>query len=360
MKILFCDNTLWGLLNFRLTIIQEFINQGKQVVLVAPYDDLELPQGARLIPVEIDRTGTNPLRDLQYYRKLRKIYKQEQPDYIFHYTIKPNIYGTIAAHKLGLRSSAVVAGVGHVFTKSSLGNIIAKYLYRYAMRYTEHILVLNKENFDILIQNKVARQGQLIWLEGGEGVDLTQFVPATPPSNAKPVFLMIARVLYDKGYAEYVGAGRELHDKAEFRLLGVIDKHPSAVTLKTIEADQLSGAIKYLGYHKDVATQIAKADCIVLPSFYGEGLSRVLMEALAMAKPIITTDIPGCRETVDHMRNGFICIPKSQDSLIFACKQFLNLSTQERQEMGVQGRKKAESFFDIKDVQKVYFDLLKQ
>lgn len=171
-------------------------------------------------------------------------------------------------------------------------------------------------------------------------------------------FLMISRVLYDKGYQQFVDSAKIVkrqYPAAKFILLGDIDEsYPNHVPRDVVEKDATDGVIEYLGYRKDVKDIISRCDCIVHPTYYNEGLSRVLMEALAMSKPIITTDIPGCRETVDDGVNGFLCTPKDTKSLINAIAKFLNTSSDVRIKMGLAGRKKAEKEFDIKDVIKVY------
>ncbi|MDE6499352.1 MAG: glycosyltransferase family 4 protein [Rikenella sp.] len=359
-KILFSDNTLWGLLNFRRGVIEYMIRSGFEVVLVAPTDPMcdlkDLPNGAKYISVELSRTGTNVFSDLAYYKALRRIYKTERPDYIFHYTIKPNIYGTLAAKSFGIRSSAMVAGLGHVYTEGGVGNAIARSMYKYAMRYPQKVLVLNRANYDTLLAQKVVSKSKLVWLEGGEGIDLSKFGPQPMPSNERPVFLMICRLLYEKGYAEYVAAAEALHGQAEFRIMGSIDSHPSAVGREVIEADVTRGIIKYIGFSPDVLSQVAQTDCIVLPSYH-EGLSRVLMEGLAVGRPIITTDIAGCRETVRDGENGFLCAPKDAASLIEACRRFLALSPEQRVRMSNQSRKLAERVFDEQSVIQTYLEL---
>lgn len=174
----------------------------------------------------------------------------------------------------------------------------------------------------------------------------------------KVKFLMIARVLYDKGYKEYVEASKIIHKdspETEFLLLGGIDEdYPDAVPKEVIDEDHSAGHINYLGYRKDVREIIKDADCIVLPSFYNEGLSRVLMEGLAMRKPIITSTVPGCKETVDDGINGYLCKPRDVRSLADCMEKFLHLTPEQRLKMGEKGREKAESRFDIKNVINVY------
>ena len=174
----------------------------------------------------------------------------------------------------------------------------------------------------------------------------------------KTVFLMIARVLYDKGYQEYVDAARIIrqeHPDVEFWLLGKIDEeYPNHVPGSVVNADHRAGIIYYKGFTSDVKPIEVEADCIVHPTFYNEGMSRVLMEAMAMRKPIITTDIPGCKETVEDGRNGYLVPPRNVDALVKAIRKFLNLSQEERKAMGDYGRKKAEREFDVKNVIAVY------
>lgn len=363
MKILFSDNLLSGLLNFRGAVIRHFLADGHEVVLVAPHDASTdpgaIPAGAKYIPVGLSRTGTNPFEDLRYYRALREIYRAERPDYIFHYTIKPNIYGTLAASHLGIRSTAMIAGLGHVFTGGGRRNVIARSMYKYAMRFPEHVIALNRENRDTLLGHHIVPPRKLILLGGGEGVDLSSFTPRPMPSNAKPVFLMICRLLYEKGYAEYVAAAEALRGKAEFRLMGPFDDHPAAVKRSTLENDVRRGVIDYIAYSPDVVSQIAAADCVVLSS-YAEGLSRVLMEGAAMGRPLIATDIAGCREAVDDGRSGYLVPPRDARALTDACERFAALSRNERQTMGRAGRRIAERRFDVGDVCRVYGNIIER
>ena len=174
---------------------------------------------------------------------------------------------------------------------------------------------------------------------------------------------MISRLLYDKGYCQYVEAAKHIkrsYPEIDFLLLGDLDfEYPNHVQKDMLEQDISSGAIRYLGYNEDVRRIINMSDCIVLPSFYNEGLSRVLMEALAMSKPIITSDIPGCKETVDDGKNGFLCKPKDSQSLIHAIEKFISLDADQRIAFGKNGRKKAEDIFDIKHVIEAYHNITK-
>lgn len=176
-KILFSDNNLHDLLNFRGDIIRSYAQDGFEVVLVAPKtcDYSPVSPNIRYIPVEMNRSGMNPWAELKYLRTLYRIYKRERPDYIFHYTIKPNIYGSIAARLCHIPSTAMITGLGYVFNHDSLGSRIARALYRFAMRFPQHIFVLNNYNKEMALRKKIATIKQLILLPGGEGINLTCF-----------------------------------------------------------------------------------------------------------------------------------------------------------------------------------------
>ena len=176
-KILFSDNSLHELLNFRGDVIEHYASEGFDVVLVAPQNQeyhSNYPN-IRYIPVDLNRSGMNPWKELWYLRSLYRIYRKERPDYIFHYTIKPNIYGSIAARLCGIPSTAMIAGLGYVFNKGGIGNWIARLLYRFAMRFPEHVFVLNRFNQEVILREKIARSDQVILLKGGEGINLSYF-----------------------------------------------------------------------------------------------------------------------------------------------------------------------------------------
>lgn len=363
MKIIFCDNSLHSLINFRGDIIKHFTNLGNEVILLVPKGEREsLPcefSQLQIVEIDVDIYSTNPLKDLHYLLTLYQVYKRLRPDYIFHYTIKPNIYGSIAAKLLSIHSTSMIAGLGYAFSKSTLMCRAIQQLYKFAMNFAECVLVLNQTNYDILIEKRVVSKDKLLLLKGGEGVNLDKFTPLPFPKNSRPIFLMIARVLYDKGYTQYVEAAKSLNNRAEFRLIGLIDdSNPAAVPKEVIESDSKAGYINYLGFTPNVLAQIKEADSIVLPSYYFEGLSRSLMEGLACERPIITTTTPGCREIVEDGVNGFLVEPQDTQSLSDGLNKFLNLTIEERTNMAKASRNRAENYFDIKDVISVYDKLI--
>lgn len=359
-KIIFNNNNLWGLLYFRDEVIKYYLSLGYQVILIAPCDEsfTELPAEVKYIPIVVERSGKNLKNDFIYWNTLRKIYKEEKPDYIFHYTIKPNIYGTLAARWCGVRSSAMITGLGYVFSKDGFGNRFARSLYKFALTFADYVLVLNDMNREFLISRKIVNASKVIFLSGGEGINISLFQPrVATEKKSKVVFLMIARLIFDKGYREYVEAAykvKKIIENVEFKLVGDFDfSYPEHVSEERVQEDHKKGYITFLGYLKDVKSQIEAADCIVLPSYH-EGLSRVLMEALAMGKPIITSDIPGCRETVICGENGFLVPPRDSEGLARAMMAFVKTSDEERRLMGERSRMRAKNFFNVEDVVKVY------
>lgn len=176
-KVLFCDNSLRNLINFRGDVINSYLTDGCKVILVAPPDSDYSPSSPNInfIPIKMSRSGMNPFKEVEYLKTLYNIYKRESPDYIFHYTIKPNIYGSIAARLCRIPSTAVIAGLGYVFNSKGTGSIIARILYRFAMQFPEHIIVLNQYNKDIILKHHIASPKRIILLSGGEGINLDIF-----------------------------------------------------------------------------------------------------------------------------------------------------------------------------------------
>jgi glycosyltransferase involved in cell wall biosynthesis len=360
MKLLFCDNTIWGLINFRENVFRHFYECGHEIVLVAPTDEAtemkaHIPDYIRFVPVYLDRTSRNPFADLQYMWHLIKIYRCEKPDWIFHYTIKPNIYGTLAAKLVGAKSVAMVAGLGYAFAKKGMTSIVARMLYRLALHFAIKIFVLNTNNRDTLVALRVVCNEKLVLLKGGEGVDTEKIreVPNLMQKN-RPMFLMVARVLYDKGYKEFVHAASILREEgvnADFCLLGPVDEtYPNAVSRLTIERDVKAGHIRYLGFSDRPLDIMGKAENVIVVPSYHEGMNRSLMEACALGRPIIATDIPGCREMVEDGKNGFLVPSRDGDALAEAMRKYISLSWEQQSQMGHHSRQIAVEKLEIKYV----------
>lgn len=362
-KILFCDNVLWGLVNFRGSVIRHFVQQGDEVVLVAPQDDesimkVDIPEGVRYIPVRLNRCSRNPFTDLIYCAHLYRIYRKEHPDYIFHYTIKPNVYGSIAARLAGINCTGMVAGLGYGLLGDGMLSRLLAVMYRYAFKYVSSIFVLNKFNYQYLLDHKFCTSAQLRLFKGGEGVDLSAYPYVREESGSPVVFLMVGRVLYDKGYREYVQAAKivkQQYPDVRCQLLGMLDEtYPAHVDEEELKRDVEEGTIEYLASTNDVMQYLGRSGVVVVLPSYFEGLSRSLMEACAVGRPIIATDIPGCRETVDEGKNGFLVKVKDSSSLAEVMLRYLSLSDAEKQAFSRHSRKKAEETFDVRQVIKEY------
>lgn len=363
-KIIFCDNSLRNLLNFRGDVISHFAKQGIEIVLVAPATcqfHSSLPN-IRYTPIEMSRSGTNPFADLSYSISLFRIYRTEKPDIIFHYTIKPNIYGTFAARICGCKSVSMVAGLGYVFSGNEMGKRIGRFIYKMGLRLSHYVLLLNHFNAEKLVREGFVRKGRAVLLKGGEGVNLERF-PYVQKRFDTIRFLMVARLLYDKGYSEYVKAAITVKNKypdIEFGLLGPLDEaSPMAVPESVVKKDVADGKITYFGMTNDVPSWLSRDGVIVvLVSYYPEGLNRSLMEACAKGCPCITTDIPGCRETVVDGENGFLVPVKNSQALADAMIRFIGLPVEKKRAMAEKSRQIAVEKFDISKVLDVYDEII--
>lgn len=303
------------------------------------------------------RTSKNPLSNLSYFAKLYRIYKKEKPDYIFHYTIKPNIFGTISASLLHIPSTAMMAGVGYAFINETLETKIARGIYRFALHFVDHLFLLNEANREMVIKKKFCNPNKIIWLKGGEGVNLSTF-PFLDNHSSTTTFLFIGRILYDKGYSEFVQAARKvkkLYPDVKFELLGSLDpSYPKNVPTEVLKKDEQEVGIVYRGFTNEMDTVYQQKGLVITLPSYTEGLNRTLMEACSSGKPIITTNIPGCSLMVDEGRNGFLVKPKDADALADACIKYLKLSSKEKDEFSKNSRLIAEQRFSINSVIQEY------
>lgn len=365
MKIIFCDNGISMLLNFRIDVIRHYIDLGNEVILIYPdmthREELapQIPQGCRTVRVNVNPNSTNIFKDTIYLRTLYRIYRNERPDVVFHYTIKPNIYGTIAARLAGVKNKvSMVAGLGYVFNGNSIRKRLARLLYKIGLRLSNVVITLNSANRDLLVDHGYVCKDKIVLFECGEGVNLASYKFIRNEFGCVR-FLMVARVLYDKGYTEFVEAARIVrrhYPEVAFELLGPIDdKSPMRVPREVIEKDVAEGAIDYLGVTNDVPAVVGRDGVVVVVvSSYHEGMNRSLMEACAMGRPVITSDIPGCRELVDETVNGFKVAPKNAESLALAMESFISLPRERKIAMGEASYRKAISQYDMQITLKRY------
>jgi glycosyltransferase involved in cell wall biosynthesis len=354
-KILISLNTAWNLLNFRAGLIGGLVSSGYEVVAVAPRDQyvakLEL-LGCRFVHLEMDNQGTRPIGDLLLLWRFFRMLKTEKPDLCLFYTVKPNVYGSLASAICGIPFINNVSGLGAVFIQGGWLRRLVSALYRLAFRSSSRVFFQNRDDLGLFLENKLVKVA-LTDILPGSGINLHRFT-LTDDSDGKSLntpfrFILIARMLKDKGVVEFVNAAKLIKEsgvKAEFFLLGFLDvQNPAAISSEQMKEWTDQGFVKYLGVSDDVREQIASADCIVLPS-YREGTPRTLLEAAAMGKPIITSNVVGCKEVVEHGVNGLLCEVKNAQDLALKMKAMLLLSEDQRRLMGENGRLKMEKEFD--------------
>ena len=366
-KILISLNTAWNLLNFRAGLIGGLISSGYEVVAVAPKDEyvvkLEL-LGCRFVHLEMDNQGTHPIRDLLLLWRYFRLLKTEKPDLCLFYTVKPNVYGSLASRLCGIPFINNVSGLGAVFIQGGWLRRFVSALYRLAFRNSSRVFFQNRDDLELFLENKLVKVG-LTDVLPGSGINLHRFTPANVTDRKSLItpfrFLLIARMLKDKGVVEFVNAAQLLKEsgvKAEFCLLGFLDvQNPAAISSEQMKEWTDEGFVKYLGVSDDVREHIASADCIVLPS-YREGTPRTLLEAAAMGKPIVTTNVAGCKEVVAHGVNGYLCEVKNVQDLAVKMKEMLLLSESQRRLMGESGRLKMENEFDENIVIQKYLQVI--
>ena len=364
MHILMTVNAAWNIWNFRRPLVDALSADGHRITVLAPPDDAvaDLERiGCRFRPLEMSVKGLNPVEDLKLQRRLKRIFREEQPDAVLSYTIKNNTFGARAAHAAGVPFVPNVTGLGTAFLSGGLLQTIAEQLYRRSFRRLPIVFFQNEDDRDLFLDRKLVRVDQARVLPGS-GIDLVRFARAEmPPADAPPVFLMIARLLRDKGVIEFVEAARQIkarHPKARVQLLGATgSENRTAIDTATVQAWVDEGVVEYLGTTSDVRPAIAAASCVVLPS-YREGAPRTLIEAAAMARPLIATDVPGCRSVIDPDVSGYLCEVRNADSLATAMERFLALSPDARTAMGLAGRAKMEREFDQALVVAAYHEAL--
>ena len=352
-KITLVANTSWSIFNFRLGLLRHLKNEGYEVSVIAPKDQFSsklIAEGIEYHEIKMSNYGTNPFKDLILIYNFYKLYKSINPSLIFHYTIKPNIYGTIAASVCRIKSVMITTGLGHLFKfKSFIVRWITLLLYRFSAMLTFEAWFLNENDRDIFVYKDIISKKKTKILNS-EGINLKWFSPRREKRYFRDRFLYAGRLIWDKGINEYVEAAKIIkskYPKTKFELLGFVDQsNPIGVPYKTIKEWQKGGIIRYLGETDDVRPFIQRATCFVFPSYYREGVSRVLMEAAAMETPIITTDNIGCRDIVDHGKNGFIVSPKNVVELAHALESFILLDHNDKKVMGKLGRQKMLKSFD--------------
>ncbi len=365
-KIVIVANTTWNIYNFRLNIIRKLISAGNEVVVMAPVDKFisytEAIPEVNHIPIRhLHRDSVNPVRDLRLFFELLSLYRNQKPDLILHYTVKPNIYGGLAARLLNIPSMAVITGLGYSLMHEGWINIVTRMLYKFALPLHKKVVFENLDDKAMFEKEKLVSPEKSLAIKGC-GVDSNFFSPNGRIEKTDiTTFTFIGRLLYDKGVKEFIEAAQRVkkeNSNVQFWLIGEIDKeNPSSIRHDDLMKWIRDPDIHYHGATENIKNYIEKSDCVVLPS-YREGMPRVIMEAMSMARPVITTDTAGCRETVDDQISGYLVPVKDSEVLAKAMIAFIQLDPKAKQQMGQSGRDKVLKEFDEKIIADQLYDIL--
>lgn len=351
-------------------MIRDFLARGCRVTAVGSFEDDETRDilkswGVDYLVLPIRRAGLNPIADLVTFYKMFRLFRRLTPDIVFAYTVKPIVYGMPAAWLAGVAGRfSMVTGRGYAFQpgrefKRRMSLFLARTLYRFSLRFTTGVIFHNEDDLAMFVDNGLVGAATPLKRIWGSGIDIEAFEP-TPLPPGPMSFLMVSRLLKDKGVYEFLDAARAVkarHGGAEFRLAGPTDPSPNGLTLEDVQHWAASGVIEYLGSLKDVRPQIARSHVVVLPS-YGEGLPRVILEAMAMGRAVITTNVPGCRDTVIGEENG-LCVEARDAAALAKAVEYCIAHPEFVERAGKAGARLAADRFDVRDVNREISRFLK-
>jgi glycosyltransferase involved in cell wall biosynthesis len=362
------SNTCWSLYNFRFNLMRALKQEGWNVIAMAPADgyEEEISREFTYVPTKnINRRANSVLQDLLLFREYTRSYAESKPEVVLNFTIKPNIYSTLAARLNGADAICSVTGLGTSFGRRNLVFHVVLFLYRLAFRFARRVIFQNRDDLREFLQWRIVREKKTL-LTPGSGVDIERFSLSEHermPSEKEGVrFIYFGRMLKEKGVLDYIEAARTVkkrYGSAQFALLGPVEADSrSGIALDDIQSWVEEGIVSYLGAAKDVLPFLRDCDVVVLPSYYREGIPRSLLEAQALGKPIITTDSTGCREAVTHGVNGLLVPPKSAHMLSEAMLRMIEMGPEKRNVMGRRGRAKVEKEYDERIVIQQYLGAL--
>ncbi|MCR5675180.1 MAG: glycosyltransferase family 4 protein [Lachnospiraceae bacterium] len=359
-RILVLGNSSSGLWDFRGTLLQRLVAERHEVTVSLP-DDLKRSAiesaGCCFVHTPINRRGMNPLQDLKLLLDYRGLLKNGHPDLVLTYTIKPNIYGGFACRLLRIPCIITITGLGSAFQREGMTKRLVTVLYRIGMKRSRCVFFQNAENREIFRAARITGRTMRTRLVSGSGVDLFRHQPMPFPGHADDVvrFLYVGRLMREKGTLEYLACARRLHERYGGRVsvsaIGYADDDCEEQVNEAVK----DGILKVMPFDPEIRPYLREADAVVMPSYH-EGMSNVLMEASATARPVLASDISGCREIVDDGETGLLFPPRDADALFAAMERFLGLSTDERRQMGEKARAKMEREFDRRLVTEAYME----
>jgi galacturonosyltransferase len=358
-KILILANSDIGLYKFRKELVEE-LQKNNQVFISLPngeYVKELVSSGCEFIDTKINRRGTNPITDLKLMFEYKKILKRIKPDVVLTYTIKPNVYGGMMCRLTRIPYIANITGLGTAVENGGVLQIITIFLYKLALRNASCVFFQNKENAKFINSKGIIKGKQKII--PGSGVNLDYYEIIDYPEDGTINFLFVSRVMKQKGIDQYLDAAkyiREKHPNTQFHILGFCEESYEE-KLKDLHNKEI---IQYHGMQRDVRKFHQISNCTVHPSYYPEGMSNVLLESAACARPIITTIRTGCREIVDDGVNGYLVEQQNSQDLIEKIEKFLKLKYEDKKQMGLAGRAKVERDFDRRKVIEAYMDVIKR
>lgn len=362
-KVMIVANDTSYIYRLRKEILEKILLDGNELVVVSKkinyVKEIE-GLGSKIINLDIPRHGTNPINDLNLYRHIKRVLKSEDPDIVFTYNIKPNVYFGLACNKMSIPVIPNITGLGGALLNPGFVQFISSKLYKAGLRKSKIVLFQNEFNKDFFLKNKIIDENDRTYVLPGSGINLVNYYYFDYPDSIDTIrFIMISRIMKDKGISEYLDAAENIkskYPKTEFLLVGDYDD----VSYKDrIDILNNKGIINYLGYRKDINELIKKSHCLIHPSYH-EGLSNVLLEAGATGRPVIASDIPGCRETFIDGKSGLSVGPKDSDDLTNKIEKFINLPHKEKEQMGKANREHVERNFDRKIVVDKYIECIEK
>lgn len=350
MKVLIAANYDVGLYQFRRELIGEMLQKKHQVTISLPYGALVDPLqdlGCTFVDTAVDRRGLNLFKDMKLFWTYRRLLKEQKPDLVITYTIKPNVYAGFASRITGVPYGVNITGLGTAFQKRGALRFLVTRMYKTALKKASVVFFENSENRKLFIDEKIVPEHKTVLLNGA-GVNLERYSLQPYPEDGQVRFLFVGRVMKEKGVDELFQAMERLNREGFSCTLDVLGQYEENYA-QAIRCHEAQGWLHYHGFQEDVRPFIEKAHCFVLPSYH-EGMANTNLECAAMGRPLITSNIPGCKESVQEGKSGLLCEAKNPDSLYAAMKKFLALSPQQRKNMGLAGRAHMEAVFDKKKV----------